>query len=48
MPHMTHGEGLFLCVLRKEGDFPVSGIRKGKSLADMLGGKVRIIADGIP
>ncbi len=49
MPHLTLGEGLFVCVLRKEGDSAPVHIRRGKSFAEiMTAGKVNVIADGIP
>jgi len=48
MPHITRGEGLFLCVLRKEGDYMPARMRRGKSFSQLIADKVKIIADGIP
>ncbi len=46
MPHITRGEGLFVAVLRKEGDFPPAS--RKKITADALSKYIKIIADGIP
>lgn len=48
MPHITRGEGLFLCVLRKEGDYMPARMRRGKSFSQLIADKAKIIADGIP
>lgn len=48
MPHITRGEGLFLCVLRKEGDYMPARTRRGKSFSQLIADKAKIIADGIP
>lgn len=48
MPHITRGEGLFACVLRKEGEYREARRQKNDSFARELARKVRVIADGIP
>ena len=48
MPHITQGEGLFISVLRKEGDYIPSRLRKGETFSKTISSKVIIIADGIP
>lgn len=48
MPHITRGEGLFLCVLRKEGDYMPPRTRRGQSFSQLIADKAKIIADGIP
>lgn len=48
MPHITRGEGLFLCVLRKEGDYMPARTRRGKSFSQLIADKAKIIANGIP
>ena len=48
MPHITRGEGLFLCVLRKEGDHMPARTRRGKSFSQLIADKAKLIADGIP
>lgn len=47
MPHITRGEGLFVAVLRKEGEYRKAPVR-AKNIAKALEGKTRIICDGIP
>lgn len=46
MPHITRGEGLFVAVLRKEGDFPAAPRRK--ITAGLLAKHLKIVAAGIP
>ncbi len=48
MPHITRGEGLFLCVLRKEGDYISARRNRGKSFAQLVSDQTKIIANGIP
>lgn len=48
MPHLTRGEGLFVAVLRKEGDYPEAPARNEKAFNKTLSAKVKVICDGIP
>ncbi len=48
MPHITRGEGLFVAVLRKEGESPTPGYNKSKDPVQLLKSKLKVICDGIP
>ncbi len=48
MPHLTRGEGLFLCVLRKEGNYPVAHNIKNDQFINLLKKHTRVISLGIP
>lgn len=49
MPHITRGEGLFACVLRKQGEYQETRRRRnGSFINELAAAKVRVIADGIP
>ncbi len=47
MPHSTRGEGLFVALMRKEGNYPPATQKKEKLLKD-LDRKVKVIGKGIP
>lgn len=48
IPHITKGEGLFVAILRKEGDFPDTRGLKEKQFRHLCASKLRIVCDGIP
>lgn len=48
MPHRTRGEGLFVAVLRKEGDYPRANVMSESAFLKNLRANARIIAQGIP
>lgn len=47
MPHATRGEGLFVAVVRKEGEYAAAPSRRAKSFAETLKANTRVIAAGI-
>lgn len=48
MPHKTQGEGLFVAVLRKEGDYPRARVVSENTFIKNLKANTRVIAEGIP
>ena len=48
MPHKTRGEGLFVAVLRKEGDYPRAKTLSDTTFRKEIKEKTKVIADGIP
>ncbi|MDE6338216.1 MAG: hypothetical protein K2K97_00325 [Muribaculaceae bacterium] len=48
MPHKTRGEGLFVAVLRKEGDYPRAQTLTEASFHKTVKANARVIAEGIP
>lgn len=48
MPHKTRGEGLFVAVLRKEGDYPRARVLSQSGFMKLLKASVKVIAEGIP
>lgn len=48
MPHLTRGEGLFLTVFRKEGDYPDALSIHNDAFLSLLKSKLKVICNGIP